>query len=236
MLGAGASAEAGVPTANAMTEKMAVDLHSAGSDALHRALMVIAGGLQMGAGWEQTSSLQVDIERVINVAHLLANRFDAELAPFVGNWHPVLDEIERRAFVDRLRLGSRARIKVPSSFSNDRQARDFASAVAEDLSSTLEGLRQAAYRRADGQLFEDLRTSLTLNLVKHTWLTDIKSVEYLAPLVRTAVIEEFPIVTLNFDNSIELCAESMGVECREMFSGLAEDNQGQSPRPFTKYL
>jgi hypothetical protein len=53
----------------------------------------------MGAGWEtQPITWDVDIERVMNAAELLATRFDAELAPFVGNWHPVLEELERRAF------------------------------------------------------------------------------------------------------------------------------------------
>jgi len=99
LLVAGASVDAGVPTAMDMTRRMSGTLDNPTTAPYHRALAVIVGGLQMGAGWDnQPISWDVDIERVINAAQLLANRFDAELAPFVGNWHPVLEELERREF------------------------------------------------------------------------------------------------------------------------------------------
>jgi hypothetical protein len=50
LLGAGASAPACVPVAAEMTRRMADALNSPETTATHRALAVIVGGLQMGAG------------------------------------------------------------------------------------------------------------------------------------------------------------------------------------------
>jgi hypothetical protein len=49
LLGAGASAPAGIPTAVEMTRKTAALLEDT---TLRRAFNVVAGGIQMGAGWD----------------------------------------------------------------------------------------------------------------------------------------------------------------------------------------
>jgi hypothetical protein len=97
LLGAGASCPAGVPTALAMTSKM---LTQFGDDELQRlylrAIRTLIGGLQMASGGRGgVSGSEVDIERVLSAAQLLSTRFDTEIAPFVGGWHLLLEELER---------------------------------------------------------------------------------------------------------------------------------------------
>jgi hypothetical protein len=97
LLGAGASCPAGVPTALAMTSKM---LEQFGDDELQRlylrATRALIGGLQLASGVRGgVSGSDVDIEKVMSAAQLLSTRFDTEIVPFVGGWHPFLGELER---------------------------------------------------------------------------------------------------------------------------------------------
>ena len=90
LLGAGASAPAGVPTAVEMTRRM---MEACRQDAQHdylRALSAIYGGLQMGLGQSEVPRLGgPDVEQVLNAASLLGDRFNLEFAPFVATWHPI---------------------------------------------------------------------------------------------------------------------------------------------------
>jgi hypothetical protein len=212
LLGAGASAPAGVPVATEMTKRMADALNSPETAAIQRALAVIVGGLQMGAGWEtQPVSWEVDIESVMNAAELLANRFDADLAPFVGNWHPVLEELERRAFSDTVKKNFQVPPDRLPTLKTPQQAETFANKVLSQLRSALQSTLRLFDRRPDGHLFEILRKQLADNLIKYTWIEDKDKVSYLAPLVQSAAGKTIPIVTLNYDNSVELCADSLGI-------------------------
>ena len=211
LLGAGASAPAGVPVAAEMTRRMADALNSPETIATHRALAVIVGGLQMGAGWEtQPIAWDVDIERVMNAAELLATRFDAELAPFVGNWHPVLEELERRAFSQNVKGSFQLPPEKLPSLKSPGEAETFANKVLSQLRSALQSTLRLFDRRPDGQLFEILRKQLADNLIKYTWIEDKDKVSYLAPLVQSAAEKTIPVVTLNYDNSVELCADPYG--------------------------
>lgn len=191
---------------------MADALNSPETTATHRTLAVIIGGLQMGAGWEtQPIAWDVDIERVMNAAELLATRFDAELAPFVGNWHPVLEELERRAFSQTVKGSFQLPPEKLPSLRSPGEAETFANKVLSQLHSALQSTLRLFDRRPDGQLFEILRKQLADNLIKYTWIDDKDKVSYLTPLVQSAAGKTVPIVTLNYDNSVELCAASLGI-------------------------
>jgi hypothetical protein len=191
---------------------MADALNSPETTATHRALAVIVGGLQMGAGWEtQPIAWDVDIERVMNAAELLASRFDAELAPFVGNWHPVLEELERRAFSQTVKGSFQLPPEKLPSLRSPNEAETFANKVLSQLRSALQSTLRLFDRRPDGQLFETLRKQLADNLIKYTWIEDKDKVSYLAPLVQSVAGKAIPVVTLNYDNSVELCADSLGI-------------------------
>lgn len=212
LLGAGASADAGVPTAKRMTARMSDVLQS---DELERALAVIVGGLQMGAGWQHNISTgDPDIERVIDAARMLSNRFDAELAPFVGNWHPVLDELERSSFGRGLEANFRSIVPpMPTMHMTASQADDFVRKVIREIEGRFKLVFKTMHKRPDGQLFQRLLRELTENLVRFAWITTQKDTDYLRPLVSASAALNFPIVTLNYDNAIELCSSGLGLEC-----------------------
>ena len=219
LLGAGASAPAGIPTAVEMTRKTAALLEDT---TLRRAFNVVAGGIQMGAGWDALlgTDWQVDIESVMNAAQLLANRFDAELAPFVGTWHPVLEELEHQEFRTFGRTSLRSPPdRLPTTIAGRIDAGDLANRVLRQNYEAFNGLREFLGRRPDGSLFVRLREQLTQNLVKLTFLEDASSVTYLGPLIKAAEAGRMPVATLNYDNSVELAADTFGVAYDRGISG-----------------
>jgi hypothetical protein len=101
LLGAGASQPAGVPTALEMTGRMLAKFRDDRLQRLYlRTTKMIVGALQMAAGARREEpNSNIDIEQVLSAAKLLGTRFDTELSPFVGGWHPFLEELER-TFID----------------------------------------------------------------------------------------------------------------------------------------
>jgi NAD-dependent SIR2 family protein deacetylase len=96
-LGAGASVEAGVPGAFAMTDKILANLRSKARFGKHaHALSFVVGGLLFEAGKKNSNPLQpaVNVEDLFNAVQLLAERSTLEAAPFIGSWHSFLDELD----------------------------------------------------------------------------------------------------------------------------------------------
>lgn len=148
LLGAGASRPAGVPTAFEMTDRM---LALFGDDPLQRHYLrttrTIIGALQMASGIRNDGpNSNIDIEQVLSAAKLLGTRFDSELRPFVGAWHPFLEELERThtaiPFGDILKTAG-------------------ANADAE--------IARLSSQRPNGQLFQILIKDLTAKLMQLTW-------------------------------------------------------------------
>jgi hypothetical protein len=127
----------------------------------------------------------------MNAAELLATRFDAELAPFVGNWHPVLEELERRAFSQTVKGTFQLPPEKLPSLRSPGEAETFANKVLSQLRSALQSTLRLFDRRPDGQLFEILRKQLADNLIKYTWIEDKDKVSYLAPLVQSAAEKNY---------------------------------------------
>jgi hypothetical protein len=96
LLGAGASAEAGVPTSFAMTRK--IIRHVCGqrqwlpTDRMLRFVCetLIACDVSRGEDHED-----LDVERVFTAVDLLSRRRDIEVAPFVASWRQPLDELDQ---------------------------------------------------------------------------------------------------------------------------------------------
>jgi hypothetical protein len=165
LLGAGASLPAGIPTAITMTDRM---LEMFGGDALQRHYLcttrMIIGALQMATGVRcEESHTNIDIEKVLSAVKLLGTRFDSELNPFVGGWHPFLEESERTYFA----IPFEDILKIAGANANAE--------IARQLS-----------RRLDGKLFRDLATVLTAKLMQLTWLYDHTKSDYLRPLILPA--------------------------------------------------
>src|SRR5258707_3878936 len=195
LLGAGASRPAGVPTALEMTERM---LARFGDGELQRhylrATRTIVGGLQMASGVRrEESSSNVDIEQVLSAAKLLGTRFDIELNPFIGGWHPFLEELERAYFA------------IPFEDIWKTAGANASAEIARRLS-----------QRLDGRLFQDLVTVLTAKLMQLTWLTDQTKSAYFNPLLKKAQTTRLIIATLNYDNTIELSADALNIPCHTL--------------------
>lgn len=195
LLGAGASRPAGIPTAFEMTNRM---LAVFGDDALQshhqRATRTIVGALQMAAGLRGEESISnIDIEQVLNAARLLATRFDTDLSPFVGVWHPFLEELER--------LYTAIHIEYIRKFAGANASTEIIQRLSE---------------RPGGRSFHTLVGILTGKLMKLTWLTDHRKAAYFRPLLEKARDTPLVIATLNYDNAIEITASALCIPCHTL--------------------
>ncbi len=212
LLGAGASVEAGVPSALSMTKEI-ISLFKEQEDLpLRRALLLLLGGLQMrNATLKADVGVGVDVERLINGATLLANRFDTELAPFVGTWHPLVDEIERLA-KDPANPGEVAD-EIGRAIMSSIDNRGRATYSSYNIRRALEESFEKTSSQVDGYLYKTLVDSITNKLLQLTWIENSERVSYFEKLVRAGNNKRITIATLNYDNSIELAARSFGIPC-----------------------
>jgi hypothetical protein len=191
LLGAGASRPACVPTAFEMTDRMLAMFED---DPLQRhylgATRMIIGALQMASGVRSEGpNSKIDIEQVLSAAKLVSTRFCTGLSPFVGAWHPLLEELERAYLA----------ILIENSGANANAE------IARLLS-----------RRHDGRWFQTLVTVLTAKLMHLTWLTDHTRSEYFHPLLTTARTRRLIIATLNYDNTVEGAAATLNLPCHTL--------------------
>jgi hypothetical protein len=90
--------------------------------------------------------------------------------------------------------------RIESFFSPEKFEVRFTKAVQEAMTS------------ATGKLFKTAAAAMISKLVDMVWITDPPKVSYLVPLVEYAEYNKSSIVTLNYDNAIELAGHTTGVE------------------------
>lgn len=97
LLGAGASVNAGIPTAVKMTQKMIEQFQSyTGLEDGVRILKFVVERLQCMRGIKREEPCQgVDIEELFAAIEMLARRQELNLAPFVDRWNPLVEELEQ---------------------------------------------------------------------------------------------------------------------------------------------
>jgi hypothetical protein len=98
LLGAGASVEAEVPGAFAMTEKIVGSLRSNPRfEKQAHALSFVVGGLLFEAGKNNINPLKpaINVEDLFNAVQLLSERSTLEASPFIGSWHSFLEELDK---------------------------------------------------------------------------------------------------------------------------------------------
>ena len=213
LLGAGASKPAGVPISAEMTKRMITQCRGTEYE---RPMQAIVGALQMQ---QSLTGRKLDVEQVVNASVLLADRLSLEFAPFVGAWHPFIDDLERRRFTrsDAMAIANRAMRSMNSSRRSERAATE--GQVEKAIANALIGFAKTVDRRPDGAVFRSLSTHLTNLLINIVWLTNADKLSYLDPLLRAAARRRLTIATLNYDNSIELRAGKLGIMCE---TGLGE--------------
>lgn len=99
LLGAGASVEADVPAAIDMTAKIVKGFEERRHQwpTEWKALSFVIGGLLMNQGVRESNPLEcgVNVEDLFNAIQTLARRDAMEVLPFIGSWHPRIDELDR---------------------------------------------------------------------------------------------------------------------------------------------
>jgi hypothetical protein len=98
LLGAGASVEAGVPGAYAMSTEIVKRLRDKPQFRREAHLLsFIAGGLLQKAGRDNSNPFTagVNVEDLFNAVSLLGERETLEAAPFVASWDPMLEEFDK---------------------------------------------------------------------------------------------------------------------------------------------
>ena len=95
LLGAGASAEAEVPTAYDMTKNIVQKFQSISK--YNEVMNFVMGGLlfQEGVKGNNPQDSGINVEDLFNAVQLLAERNTLEAAPFVGSWHSKVEEFDR---------------------------------------------------------------------------------------------------------------------------------------------
>jgi hypothetical protein len=98
LFGAGASKEAGVPTAYGLTSAIANEFRQQPHLARHAPVVsFVLGGLLFNQGIQGNDPLSsgVNVEEFFNAIQLLADRGSLEAAPFVGSWHSMVEEFDK---------------------------------------------------------------------------------------------------------------------------------------------
>ena len=229
LLGAGASADAGIPTTGQMTDAVIDRME----DPRHRRILqfvrhTIAADLArerprsdwIPLGQSVEVAEEVDVERLFASVDLLVDRKDQPWSPFVATWHPGLE-----SFAPPPRL---------SEFDLSHQLSDFESAVKGLMSSgsrtfvrglgtssvksrlwkVIEGAMRRALPSDVSELLADVRGEMLRSLFGLLSIDDPSKVAYLTPLIELARRQgSLTIATLNYDRSIENAAELSDEPC-----------------------
>ncbi len=216
LMGAGASAEAGVPMTVKMTQEL-VDRIAAGRwDQGASALHFVCGALMLSDAARGRSPYDgLDVERVFAAVGLLAERHDLEVSPFVYSWHPAVDQWDRKPNV------------VPAFWDQtfaralDRGAR------FSDAGKVIAGLVEDVMRGSPtGEVYAQLAERM-LKELKQMLGSTRKRVSYLGPLADIAKERDAPltVATLNYDLSVEQGVEQRGIPCTTGIEAWVEDGR-----------
>jgi hypothetical protein len=204
LLGAGASADADIPTAHALLNSVRA-MRSPQTEHISRAIDTALGGLKFAKPWNV-----VDIEALYQALLGLSNRRSQFLAPFVGAWHESVLLAER---VDR--AADAADAMVQALVTDVRSSMNSPGGVsAFDLGAFRDATRHAlATASGYGDTFHEAAMEVLRIVIRSCWIRDQEAhrVEYLVPLIQRSKTAPVWIASLNYDNTIELAAKSCGI-------------------------
>lgn len=211
LLGAGASKDAGLPLASELTQLIVADINSdlkkpnttyALKGVINYVVSTMIGHRgKSGANPE----IMPDIESVVSAVELLGNRSKVELVPFIQNWDPAIELLEKK------------------NVWNPNWARDVRDGVLSDLThfggkleEGLKGFMEEHYNMGSkGDQYSKLMDELLLQLKTQLMLTDASPTQYLEPLIELGRSGKLTIATINYDLTIETVAERRGIDiCR----------------------
>lgn len=212
LLGAGASAEAGIPTTADMTRRILDQLKNSDNyrSEYYRTLNFVVACLKQGhtvRGDDVDAS--IDVEELFATIEALSNRDKLDISPFVQFWHPHLEELGRTA----LRFHRRP--------FNGRDfdgrlvgyiKRDSPYSPGEMIERSLKDIQLSGGSFVE-QLFREITEDVVRELVRMTSIENAQLVRYLRPLVITQDLSMRRVIaTLNYDNSVELAASEASIK------------------------
>ncbi|MEL7591810.1 MAG: SIR2 family protein [Anaerolineaceae bacterium] len=227
LLGAGASVDAEIPDSYEMTERIVKGISNDGYllRDVTNLLNFVIGGLLFQKGLRKEDPFGgVNIEDLFTTVELLRDRQNSELSPFIGSWHPFLQDIQRGSvsgyasrnlleeiydpiestFNELTRSLANQRITYNQTRINPHFTNRFERVFSEAVNQVVYG---------DGnKIFSRTKEAMVTKLCELTWISDSGKVTYLVPLIRHVVKNEGTIATLNYDNTIELACTLIDVE------------------------
>jgi len=216
LTGAGASAEAGIPTAVEMTRLIDEALRGRARNVFR----YVVGGLMMARGQADVNPLDgINIEEVYSAVTLLGQRGSLEAAPFVGAWHAGVEALDRTSTkYDRLARAVVEQVlealdKGRVSMASPRFRQEFEKAVR----GTIAGGTGAVYLNTAEQMVGSLTSLVRLD--------DAARVAYLRPLVEYAYETHATIATLNYDTAVEATAVALSIPFSTGITGWAQSGQ-----------
>lgn len=241
LLGAGASIEADVPGAFGMTTKM-LDVFS--KDWMlqrhSKVLRFVVGGLLFKQGTRGENPFDgVNIEDLFNAVLSLAERKNSELTPFVSSWNPAIDELEggvvsdstSRQLLDIIydpieehlselirQIQGNGGLGRRGFFSNRINPFRSQSGFNRHLTASI----QEFLTGGGGRLLTETADKMRRKLIEMVWITDSNKIQYLVPLLIYAIKNKAIITTLNYDNTIELSAQTSGIQIDTGFESWSE--------------
>lgn len=202
LLGAGASHDGGLPLSRQITQLALADLALTETpdfgNGIELALRYVCGALiKYDTDRGGSPSDLPDIELVVSAVELLSQKDLLEVSPFVDAWDPMVDKTSPSPF--------------PAGFDNQFDKVVGGGGSAEQL---LRQAIRAEIGKGNARIWDELRAHLVRDLRKRVLIPDIAEFSYLAPLVALGGRRNgVTIVTLNYDLSIELQAQHLGISC-----------------------
>ncbi len=201
LLGAGASVEAGVPTAAEMTTRF-IDLAEKEADHTASSVLRFVVGELLGKSFQngqKIGRLAVNVEDVLRTVNILANRHQNELAPFISAWDTRIEVLDKYI----LDAGARqnfANVLQTLADNNEYSAEN--PAPPETQADLIYFLVQAV-NMSRGCGFAHTIDWLLKKLFSIAYLESDAKTWYFAPFAKEAHRSSTTIATLNYDNAIE---------------------------------
>lgn len=230
LLGAGASKEAGIPLTTELTKCIHDKLEN--NSNLQYMFSVIINGIKFGKTQKGSNPFEdVNVEEAISAIRLISERHHLEIAPFIYNWNPLIDQLDQK--IDKFaQIKSQIdEVKKDIQHFKDTTERNF-----NEVKSLLTSKNSKSYLHfqkprsiyssnfrfppnlKNGR-FKDLLDRIQSTLKEIMNIDDIKRIEYISHLTKYANDNLVEVFTLNYDNTIELSCLEQATILQEGFRG-----------------
>ena len=239
-LGAGASIEAGIPDSYNITKKILEEFDPLFS-VEGKILRFVIGGLMFQAGVIGENPYDgVNIEDLYNTIQILSEKETSEINPFVSSWHPMFSDLDMgptgswtiSRFLDAIynpieSLLSQVEWNIQNTLASPGRHHDFSSIRISKNESSVEWyfkqMVQEINGKATGRFFKLTNASILRSLQKLMIVSENSKLEYLRKLIEHVMSKDKVIVTLNYDNCIEVAGNMEGIEIDTGFESWSTD-------------